>query len=86
MKRYNPGKFLREWFPNQTKTPLHIVIWTIVYLVDVALVFLAANAIGIDILEMNVTYQLRSLILIAYLLIALGLFSLEVFLLNKIFR
>lgn len=77
---------MREWFPNQTKSPLHIVIWTIVFLVDVALVFVVASAVGFNILELKVTSQTRSLILIGFLLIAFGLFSPESWVYHKIFR
>ena len=83
---YYLGKLLRQMFPNQTKTPLHIILWALVYILDVVLVFLAAHALGIDILTMNVNYQLISVIAMVYMLIALGLFSIKVFLYNKIFR
>ena len=36
---YNPGKWLRECFPEQTKSVASILIWTVVFLLDVALIF-----------------------------------------------
>lgn len=86
MARYdpNPGKFLREWFPEQTKSPGAIIIWTIVFLLDVALVFVIANAIGFNILDLRVTSQIRSLIVMVFLLIAFVLFWLEAFVYNRI--
>ena len=80
------GKLLRQMFPNQTKTPLQIILWALVYIVDVVLVFVAADALGIDIFTLSVNYQLMSVIVMLYLVVALGLFSIKVFLYNKIFR
>ena len=41
---FNPGKILKQMFPEQTKSNLHIVIWTIVFIADlVAVHFLLQN-------------------------------------------
>ena len=53
MHLINPGKWLREMFPEQTKTLPSIIVWTFVYFVDVALVFFAAAKMGISFLEVN---------------------------------
>ncbi len=36
----NPGKILREWFPEQTVTQGSILLWTLVYLVNLVVVLL----------------------------------------------
>ena len=36
---YNPGKWLRECFPEQTESVASIIIWTMVFLLDIALIF-----------------------------------------------
>lgn len=36
----NPGKILREWFPEQTVTQGSILFWTLVYLVNLVVVLL----------------------------------------------
>lgn len=79
---YNPGKFLSEWFPEQTKTIPRIIIWAIVYIADVVLVFWLASRLGIAILQLQ--YQLRSVVVMLYLVAALGIFSLEAFVYNKL--
>ena len=81
--RYNPGGFLSEWFPEQTKSPLRIVLWMIVYILDVVLVFWLAGKLGFDILSVS-TYQLRSVVLGLYLVIALCIFRVEAFIYNKL--
>ncbi len=80
---YNPGKFLREWFPEQTKSIPCIVIWTIIFIADAALIFWAANTLGFDILEVS-NYNLRTTLMVIYLVIALGLFAIETFIYNKL--
>ena len=80
------GKLLRQLFPNQTKSPLHIVIWSLVYILDAMIVFWVADAVGIHLLQMGLHQSLLMLIVGVYLLLALGLFSLQATLYNKIFR
>ena len=84
MKNAGPytGKWLREWFPEQTKSIPSILIWTVVYILDVCLVFWAASMLGIDLLELP--YRLVSLISGLYLVIALVLFWAETTIYNKL--
>ena len=84
MKNAHPhtGKWLREWFPEQTKSIPSILVWTVVYILDAVLVFWAAAALGIDILALP--YRLTSLMAGAYLLIALALFWVEASVYNRI--
>lgn len=77
MGRFQAWRWVQERFPKQTATPLRIVIWTLVYILDVVLVFWLADLIGIQILELQ--YNLRSVVLGAYLVVSLGLFWLETF-------
>lgn len=80
-RRYN---FLREWFPYQFRSIPSIIVWTLVFIVDVVLVFVAAHLIGFNIFTAELEYRLRTLILMGYLLIAFGLFCLESFIYNKL--
>lgn len=73
--------FLSEIFPNQTRSVSSIIIWTLVYLVDVAIVFAVAHLLGIP-LPIYGTWGKIGLIL--YLVIAFALFCLESFVYNKI--
>ena len=84
MKNAHPhtGKFLREWFPEQTKSIPGILVWTIVYILDAVLVFWLAAKLGIPILKFH--HQLQTVIAGAYLVIALVLFWLETALYNRI--
>ena len=84
MKNAHPhtGKWLREWFPEQTKSIPSILVWTVVYILDAVLVFWAAAALGIDLLALP--YRLTSLMAGAYLVIALGLFWAEAAIYNRL--
>ena len=73
--------FLKEMFPKQFDTIPHIIIWTIVFIADIALVFAAAWLLGIP-LPIGSTWGKIGLIL--YLVIAFALFCLESFVYNKI--
>lgn len=77
-KRYN---FLKEMFPGQFNTIPSIIIWTLVFLADVALVFWAAWMLGFPIGALG---HSAKLLLIVYLSIAFGLFCLESYLYNLI--
>jgi len=79
---YNPGKWLRECFPEQTKSVGSILCWALVYILDVCLVFWAAHALGIALLELP--YRLTTVVAGLYLLIALLLFWIETSIYNKI--
>ena len=68
--------FLNEMFPGQFDTIPHIIIWTIVFLIDVAAVFGVAHLIGLP-LPGKVGLML-------YLVAAFALFCLESWVYNKI--
>ena len=53
MHLINPGKWLREMFPEQTKSIGSILIWTIVYFLDLALVFYLATKVGVSFLTLD---------------------------------
>lgn len=78
-KRFN---FLGEIFPNQFRTIPSIIIWTLVFIVDVVIVFAVAHLLGIP-LPIGVTAW-GKIGLIVYLVIAFVLFCLESFVYNKI--
>lgn len=72
--------FLGEMFPNQFRTIPSVIIWTLVFILDVINVFWAAHLLGFPVLNaVN-----NRLTLIIYLIIAFGLFCLESFLYNLI--
>lgn len=77
-KRFN---FLGEMFPNQFRTIPSIIVWTIVFIIDVLIVFGVAHLLGIP-LPIGGTWGKIGLIL--YLVIAFALFCLESFVYNKI--
>ena len=68
--------FLNEMFPGQFDTIPHIIIWTIVFLIDVAAVFGVAHLIGLP-LPGRVGLML-------YLVAAFALFCLESWVYNKV--
>ena len=68
--------FLKEMFPRQFDTIPHIILWTIVFLVDVAAVFGVAHLLGLP-LPGRVGLML-------YLVVAFALFCLESWVYNKI--
>ena len=76
------GKWLREWFPEQTKSIPCIIIWTVVYIVDTVLVFWAAAALGIDLMSMP--YRLTTVMAGVYVVIALLLFWAETAIYNRL--
>ena len=84
MKNAHPytGKWLREWFPEQTKSVKSILCWAVVYILDVCLVFWAAAKIGIDLLTTG--YSLTSVIVSLYLVLALVLFRAETSVYNRL--
>ena len=73
--------FLKEMFPKQFDTIPHIIIWTIVFIADIALVFAAAWLLGIP---LPVGGAWGKIGLILYLVVAFALFCLESFVYNKI--
>jgi len=68
--------FLKEMFPRQFDTIPHIIIWTIVFIIDTAAVFGVAHLIGLP-LPGKVGLML-------YLVAAFALFCLESWVYNKI--
>ena len=79
---FNPGKWLRELFRQQTKNIPTIILWTVIYILDVVFVFWIAGMIGIDILSAG--YQLSSILVGAYLIAAFFLFWMEAAVWNRI--
>ena len=76
---YDPNKkslFLNEMFPGQFDTIPHIILWTVVFLLDVAAVFGVAHLFGLP-LPGRVGLML-------YLVAAFLLFCLESWVYNKI--
>lgn len=84
MKNAHPytGKWLREAFPEQTKSVKSILIWTLVYIVDTVLVFWIAAKLGIDLL--SIPYRLTTVVVGIYLAIALVIFWAETAIYNKL--
>ena len=72
--------FLNEMFPGQFDTIPHIIIWTLVFLADVAIVFGAAYLLEIP-LPTGTWYKT---VFILYMVAAFGLFVLESWIYNKI--
>ena len=68
--------FLNEMFPGQFDTIPHIIIWTVVFLLDVAAVFGVAHLLGLP-LPGRVGVML-------YLVAAFALFCLESWIYTKI--
>lgn len=73
-------RFLTELFPNQFRSVPSSIIWTLVFIADVAIVFAVAHLLGIDI----ISTALRNNGLFIYLIVAFLLFSLESFVYNRI--
>ena len=84
MKNAHPytGKWLRECFPEQTKSVKSILVWSVVFLADVALVFWTAIALGLDLMRLQ--YQLISVVGMLLLVAALVLFWVETEIYNRI--
>ena len=73
--------FLNEMFPGQFDTIPHIIVWTVVFIMDVAAVFAAAHWLGIP-LPIGSTWGQIGPIL--YLIAAFVLFCIESFVYSKI--
>ena len=78
----NPYNFLGELFPKQFRSVTSSIIWTLVFLIDTAIVFLVAHWLGIP-MPIGGSY-LRKGLFVAYLLAAFALFCLESFIYNRI--
>lgn len=72
--------FLNEMFPGQFDTVPHIIIWTLVFLADVAIVFGGAYLLGLP-LPVGAWHKVG---FILYMVAAFGLFILESWIYNKI--
>ena len=84
MKNASPytGKWLREVFPEQTKSVKSILIWMLIYIADTVLVFWLAAKLGFDLMQLP--YRLTSVVVGVYLVIALVLFWAETAIYNKL--
>ena len=82
MRYRNPGKWIRELLPNQTKDIPTILLWFVIFLVDVALIFYIANLAGISLLKMP--YRMMSFCVLLYCLIAFVLLYAEAKLWDRI--
>lgn len=76
------GKEVRSMFPEQTKSIPAILIWLVIFLLDVALVFWLAGKLGIDILSM--AYRMRGVMVMLYVGVAGCLFWVEATVYNRI--
>ena len=74
--------FLKEMFPRQFDTVPHIIIWSIVFILDIAAVFGVAYLLDIPLPVGGSAWGRIGLIL--YLVIAFALFCLESIVYNKI--
>lgn len=86
MSRYyfNPGKVLKAMFPEQTKSNLHIVIWTIIFIADLVGMFFLLEKIGFSWLGLPGGNNFQYLYLFALIGGGLVIFWLETFIYNKI--
>lgn len=71
--------FLQEMFPNQFNTIPRIILWTLVFILDIVAVFYVAHLLGFPILS-----AANKAVLMIYLIVAFGLFCLESFVYNLI--
>jgi len=76
----NPGKILRQMFQEQTKSALHIIIWTIVFIADLFAVHYLLQHFGVS----YMSHSARNLYLYALLGGGLLVFWLETFIYNKL--
>ena len=81
---YYLGRLLRQTFPEQTKTVPRIILWTLVFLLDAGLVIWAA--VALDLIGLASAWRAQSLVVGLIVAVALGLFSLEVWVYNRILR
>ena len=82
MYHHKQNLFLKELFPRQFNSPVSIIIWTILFLVDVAIVFGLAALLGIPMPVGGTTWG--KIGLTVYLTLSFALFCLESFVFNKI--
>ena len=82
MYHHKKNLFLKELFPRQFNTPISIIVWTVIFLIDVAIVFGIAALLDIP-LPIGRTFW-GQIGLTVYLIVAFALFCLESFVYNKI--
>ncbi len=51
---YNYGKILRQILPEVTKTPLRIIIWTVIYIANAALILYTVQALGLPVTQNDI--------------------------------
>ena len=71
----NPGKWIRELFPNQTKNVPSILVWSMIFIVDLASVLWLTDFVGITMLQMQP--QIRTFVILLCAIAAFALFFLE---------
>ena len=71
----NPGKWIRELFPNQTKNVPTILLWSVVFVLDLVLVFSFTSLMGISLL--GIAYKKMAFLVLLYCLAAFALFFAE---------
>ena len=84
MKNASPytGKWLREVFPEQTKSVKSILIWSLIFIADIALVFWGAVKLGLDF--SSISYQFSRVLVGVIIAAALLLFWAETAIYNKL--
>ena len=82
MYHHKKNLFLKEMFPGQFNSPVSIIIWTIIFLIDVAIVFGIAALLGIPLPVGGTAWG--KIGLTVYLTLSFALFCLESFVYNKI--
>ena len=71
----NPGKWIRELFPNQTKNVPTILLWAVIFILDIVLVFYLASRMGITL--PGIPYKKMTFLVLLFCLIAFALFFAE---------
>ena len=79
---YSMGKALRAMFPEQTKSIPALLIWTVVYLLDVA--FLVWVCFRLDFRFGGGSYDAQMIWISVLLIAALGIFRVETKVYHKI--
>ena len=80
---YNPGKLLKQMFPEQTKTTPRIIIWTIIFIIDLVGVYHLLELCGISWLHPG-SSMMREFYLFFLIGGGLVVFWIETFIYNKL--
>ena len=75
MRYRNPGKWIRELFPNQTKNIPTILVWSVIFILDIVLVFYLTSLMGITLPGMPV--KKMSFFVLLYCVAAFAIFFAE---------